>query len=156
MRRKDREVSSDLAYQWLCECEYATMRLVSPGNTPYAVPVSPAVVGKDVYIHCALEGTKLDILRQNPQVVLSCVGQTQLQPEEYTTAFASAVAFGRAQIVTDETEKIEALRAICLKYAPSHMDKFDEAIKRSLHRTGIIKITLERLYGKQKPLKPAK
>ena len=116
MRRKDREVSYELAYQWLCECEYATMSMVAPDNTPYAVPVSPAVVENAVYIHCALEGTKLDILRQNPQVVLSCVGQTQLQPEEYTTAFASAIAFGHAQIITDEKEKIEALRAICLKY----------------------------------------
>ena len=70
--------------------------MASPDGEPYAVPVSPAIVGNCAYIHGTLQGTKMDILRKNPRVVLSCVGQTQLIPLEYTTAYACAIAFGTA------------------------------------------------------------
>ena len=44
--------------------------------------------------------------------------------------------------MTDKDEKIEALRAICLRFLPKHMDAFDDAIARSLERTAVVKITL--------------
>ena len=47
-----------------------------------------------------------------------------------------------SEIVTDKDEKIEALRAICLRFLPKHMDAFDDAIARSLERTAVVKITL--------------
>ena len=47
-----------------------------------------------------------------------------------------------SEIVTDKDEKIEALRAICLRFLPHHMDAFDDAISRSLERTAVVKITL--------------
>ncbi|MGN1157210.1 MAG: pyridoxamine 5'-phosphate oxidase family protein [Agathobacter sp.] len=33
--------------------------------------------------------------------------------------FKSAIVFGRAEIVTDDTEKRKALRAICQRFLPS-------------------------------------
>ena len=45
-------------------------------------------------------------------------------------------------MVTDRDEKIEALRAICQRFLPKHMDAFDDAIARSLERTAVVKITL--------------
>ena len=43
---------------------------------------------------------------------------------------------------TDKAEKIEALRIICQRFLPQHMDAFDDAIQRSLERTAVVKITL--------------
>lgn len=40
----------------------------------------------------------------------------------FTLEFKSAMAQGIAEIVTDETEKITALRAICERFLPKHMD----------------------------------
>ena len=61
------------------------------------------------------------------------------------------MAVGKAEIVTDRDEKIEALRAICLRFLPKHMDAFDNAIARSLERTAVVKITLtEPPTGKRK------
>ena len=59
-----------------------------------------------------------------------------------TLQYRTAIAFGRATLVTDEQEKIEALRAISERFLPRHMDAFDEAIRRSLHRTAVVRITL--------------
>ena len=54
-------------------------------------------------------------------------------------------------MVEDEAEKIEALRAICRRFLPHHMEAFGEAIKRSLFRTAIVRIRLkEPPVGKRK------
>jgi hypothetical protein len=61
------------------------------------------------------------------------------------------MAVGKAEMVTDRDEKIEALRAICERFLPDHMDAFDDAIKRSIERTAVVKITLtEPPTGKRK------
>ena len=61
------------------------------------------------------------------------------------------MAIGKAEIVTDRDEKIDALRAICKRFLPNHMDAFDDAITRSLERTAVVKITLtEPPTGKRK------
>ena len=62
-----------------------------------------------------------------------------------------AMAVGIAKVVTDKKEKIEALRIICQRFLPQHMDAFDAAIERSLERTAVVKITLtEPPTGKRK------
>ena len=55
--------------------------------------------------------------------------------------------------VLDREEKIRALRALCEKLTPSHMtgDNFDRAMERSLARTGVWKIRICSLTGKEKP-----
>ncbi|MBO4871596.1 MAG: pyridoxamine 5'-phosphate oxidase family protein, partial [Muribaculaceae bacterium] len=46
---------------------------------------------------------------------------------------------------------IEAMRAICERFLPNHMDSFDAAIERSLERTAVVRITLtEPPTGKRK------
>lgn len=43
------------------------------------------------------------------------------------------------------------MRAICERFLPQHMQAFDSAIDRSLHRTAVVKITLsEPPTGKRK------
>lgn len=51
-------------------------------------------------------------------------------------------SFGIAKLVSDEQEKITALRAICQRFLSKHMDAFDEAVQRSLHRTAVVRIRL--------------
>ena len=69
----------------------------------------------------------------------------------FTLQYRSAIAFGKAERVTDTEEKIEALRVISQRFLPKHMDAFDEAVQRSLYRTEVVRITLLSLpTGKRK------
>lgn len=52
------------------------------------------------------------------------------------------MAFGKAEVVTDLEEKVQALRAISQRFLPQHMDAFEDAVHRSLHRTTVVRITL--------------
>jgi len=101
---------------------------------------------KTFYFHCALEGEKLDCIAYNPVVFLSAVTRCSptFDPEvgNFTLQYRSATAVGVAELVTEREEKISALRVICQRFLPHHMDAFDDAIARSLERTAVVRITL--------------
>lgn len=156
MRKKSREMDAQWALEVMRKAPYITVSFTRADGTAYAVPLSLACTDdRTWYFHCALEGDKLDAIAAHPQVCLSAVTKCAptVGPKDgsFTLQYRSAIAFGTAELVTDDTEKIRALRAISERFLPQHMDAFDDAIARSLHRTAVVRITLDELpTGKRK------
>ena len=156
MRKASREMPADWALEIMHKAPYITVSFTRPDGTAYGVPLSLASTNGEVwYFHCALEGEKLDAIAAHPEVCLSAVTKCAptIGPKDgsFTLQYRSAIAFGRAELVIDETEKIEALRTISQRFLPQHMDAFDDAICRSLHRTAVVRITLTSVpTGKRK------
>ncbi len=148
MRRKDREKSKEFAMEIVSKCEYATLSMVDLNGNPYCIPITIANDDNYIYFHSAMDGTKVDILKKNPQVCVSCVGETERQQDKFTTLFESAIVKGVASEVLDDAEKIHALRMLCSRHTPSNMPNFDKAIERSLSRTAIFKISIDEIAGK--------
>lgn len=157
MRKATRRKDAEWALRVFDRAPYVTVSMTRPDGTPYALPLS--LVRRDAetfYFHCAAEGEKLDCLRHSPVVSLSAVSRCTPKFERdklnFTEYYDSAVALGRAEEVTDDAEKREALRLLCQRFLPKGMAHFDAAIARSLHRTTVIRITLtEPPRGKSKP-----
>lgn len=157
MRRKVHQKAAQWALEVFDKAPYITLSMTRPDGTPYAVPLN--IVRKNdtiFYFHCAFEGEKIECLKHNPIVSLLAVSKCTPKYEEekniFTEYFNSAIALGKAVEVEDYAEKIEALRLICEKFLPKHMEHFDQAIVRSLDRTNVIRITLtEPPIGKSKP-----
>ncbi len=147
MRKKSREMDASWALEVMDKAPYITVSMSDADGMPYGIPLSLARTDeKTFYFHCAMEGKKLDILSMNPQVCLSAVSKCKptVGPKDgsFTLEYHSAIAYGHAEIVTDDAEKREALRAICKRFLPSHMVAFDAALLRSMARTAVIRITL--------------
>ena len=68
------------------------------------------------------------------------------------TIYDELKARGLIAQVTDEEEKILALRALCQKLTPQAMDgdKFQNAVSRSLSATGVWRVDMEEISGKEK------
>lgn len=156
MRKKSREMDSEWATEVMRKAPYITVSFVSADGLPYSVPLSLASAdGVNWYFHCATEGEKLDCIRRTPQVCLSavtrCVPTVGPKDGSYTLQYRSAIARGEATEVEDKHEKIDALRIICERFLPQHMDAFDASIARSLDHTAVVRITLtEPPSGKRK------
>ena len=120
MRRNDRATTTEKAWEILENAEYMTLSMMGAEGVPYGVTLSFARVENALYFHCANEGYKLDSLRKNPAVCVNAVRQQRTKAEEFTVAFESAVAFGTACEVTEQSEKEQGLLAICKKYAPEN------------------------------------
>lgn len=147
MRKASRQKSADWALEVFDKAPFVTVSMTRPDGTPYGVPLS--LVRRDgmtFYFHCASEGEKLDCIQENPVVSLSAVSKCTPKFEEdklnFTEHYHSAIAVGRAEIVTDSIEKTEALRLLCMRFLPNYMEHFEAAVNRSLSRTTIVKITL--------------
>lgn len=156
MRRESRAMDSQWALEEMRKAPYITVSFIDENGKPYGLPLSLAS-GDDVnwYFHGALEGKKLEAIKAHPEVCLSavtrCVPTVGPKDGSFTLQYKSAIAFGKAEIVTDEAEKIRGLRLICERFLPKHMDAFDQNIARSLSRTGVVRITLsEPPTGKRK------
>lgn len=147
MRKESREMDSKWALEIMRKAPYITVSFTRADGTAYGVPLSLACTSDDLwYFHCAPEGDKLEAIAAHPEVCLSAVTKCQptVGPKDgsFTLQYRSAIAFGKAEIVTDTEEKIQALRAISQRFLPQHMDAFEEAVRRSLHRTAVVRITL--------------
>ena len=148
IRRKDRALSEAEALGLLQEAEWGVLATVDEAGWPYAVPVNHAVVEGALIIHSATMGHKLDNLAFNSKVSYCVVTVAETLPLELSTRYASAIVFGRAELLTDGCAKREALRALGLRFAKEHPDLVDREIEKDLFRTTVVRVHLERITGK--------
>lgn len=149
MRRKDRRMPETEAMELLKNCEYAVLATIDARDgSPYCVPVSLVFSGGYLYFHCAMQGRKIDNIQNDARVCLTCVGSTELLPQEFSTKYESVVVCGKAEFLTDRDDKIEALRKLCEKYASPNMRGFDGELAKSLSRTAVCRIRIEEISGK--------
>ena len=147
MRKASREMPAEWVLEVLKRAPFITVSFTRADGTAYGLPMSMACTDdRTWYFHCALEGEKLDAIRAHPEVCLSAVTKCQptVGPKDgsFTLQYQSAVAFGRAELVTSDEEKILGLRAISQRFLPQHMGAFDASIARSQSRTAVVRITL--------------
>ena len=151
MRRKDREVSAEKAWEIVERCSYGVLAMTKPDGTPYDVPVNFAREGNCLYIHCAQAGEKTDCLHHQPQVCVTCVeGGAWVDQPALTTRYASAVMLGRAEELTDEADKVKALRLLCMRLAPEHPRSHGD-FSECRGKTAVWRITVEQITGKANP-----
>ena len=157
MRRNDRAQNRDFSLSLIDHCTHGIMAVSTGEATPYCLPLSFVRTGDDLYFHCAQEGRKVELLRRFPRVCVTFVGDDRpafVAPAMYTTYFQSALVTGTASEVTRPDEKTEALRALCQKVTPEHMDGFEAALQSSLAVTAVWKIHMEEISAKAKLEKP--
>ena len=153
MRRDDRAQDRDFSLALIDRCTHGVMALSTGEPLPYCLPLSFVRIGEDLLFHCAREGRKVDLLRRSPQVCVTFVGDDRpafVAPAMYTTYFQSVLVTGTASEVTDPSEKVQALRALCQKVTPNHMEGFEAAMEQSLNVTAVWKVRMEELSGKAK------
>ena len=148
VRRKDREINREEALAVVDKCAYSTMATVSSDGTPYCIPLSMVREGEWLYFHCATEGHKIDNLRHQSRVCISCVGNVKPFPGAFSLEYESAVINGNASEVTGQEEKLNALKLISQRYTPDHMPAFDEYVEKMIDKTMVWKIHIDEINGK--------
>ena len=156
MRRSDRSQPLEFSLELIDRCTHGIVAFSTGSSAPYCVPLSLIRVDNALYFHCAKEGKKLELLRQDNRVCVTFVGNDEpafvADKHYYTTYFESVIVTGRAHEVTSLDEKILALRHLCQNRTPDGMtgDHFDLAISASLSRVSVWRIDMEEITGKAK------
>src|ERR1035438_6991655 len=68
IRRRDRALTEEQAREILAGAERGVLATLGADGWPYAIPVNHALSGSVLYIHCAVEGHKLENIAHEERV----------------------------------------------------------------------------------------
>lgn len=148
MRRKNQQLPDAAALEMLTTCTCGVLAVSGDEGYPYAVPLSFVYHAGCLYFHCALQGHKLDGIRRDERVSFCVIERDQVVPETFSTHYRSAVAFGRARVLTGDSERRRALELLAEKYSPGFIAAGQREIESSWNRVCVVEVKIEHLTAK--------
>ena len=149
MRRNRQQLSKDECESILGRCTSGVLALTGDGGYPYAVPLSYVYAYGAIIFHSAVQGHKVNAIRQDNRCSFCVIEQDDIRPAEFTTYFRSVIAFGRIHILEDTDEKVQALRQLGRRYSPNDEPGLQHEIDKSLDRVLLLRLEIDHLSGKQ-------
>lgn len=116
---------------------------------PYAVPLSYIYHDGKIFFHSAKEGHKLDAIQKTEKVSFTVIGQDEVIAEQFTTYFRSVVIFGKARVLDDHDEKLDALKALSRKYSPNLETQMEKEIESAFKHLAIVVVDIDHMSGKE-------
>ena len=144
MRRKDREITDpSVMHEILQEADVVSVAF-NTGEFPYVLPFNFVLYGDSIFIHCAPEGRKLDLIGRDPRVGFCAA--VDIRVENTTTRYRSVCGTGIAAPVDDDNLKVETLKALAAKYKAPCVFPIPE---RTLAATRVVRVRIESVSGKR-------
>lgn len=149
MRKADREITDPAELeQWLKQASVVHLGLWD-GEQVYVVPLNYGYRDHALYLHSALEGRKIDILKANPRVCFSITVDQQVVVGEqacgWSTRFCSLFGYGSASFLEGREAKLEGLNALMAQFT-DEPPQYDEG---ALAKTAVIRVEITELTGKR-------
>lgn len=149
MRRKDQEITDKSEIDAIINDSTVCRIGLSDGGQPYIVPMCFGYDGKDLYVHSAKAGMKIDILKKNDRVCFEFDSYGKLEESDkacnWGIEYKSVIGFGRASFVEDDESKTKALDTIMGQYTDRHFEFPPPMLKA----VAVIKVEIESVTGKK-------
>jgi nitroimidazol reductase NimA-like FMN-containing flavoprotein (pyridoxamine 5'-phosphate oxidase superfamily) len=153
--RREREVTDPVRIREILDKSMVVHVAMVDGDEPYVVPMNYGYTMENgkltVYLHGALWGRKLDIIRVNPKVFFSLECDVVPFPGDiacrYGTTYASVMGRGIAEILTDVEEKKKGL-SVLMKTQTGKDFTFDD---KMVSIVSVIKIDVAEYTAKERP-----
>ena len=156
MRRKDREVTDPQEIARIVDTAKILHLGLFDEGYPYVVPLHYGYEWCDgrlfLYLHCAREGHKLDLIACNPHVTAEIECDVELVSGgdvacSYGSTYASVIARGSAALVDDPQEKARALQ-LFMQHQTGRTFAFNE---RMTSAVAVVRISVDNLTAKSRP-----
>lgn len=150
LRRKKQMISQAECIEILERGHTGVLAVLGDDDYPYAVPLNYVYHEGKLYFHSAKSGHKLEAIAKHDKASFCVIDEDVLMPQEFTTYFRSVIAFGRMQMVEDDSKRQEALEALCHRLSPFESEaSVQEAIEKGKAFTAILALEIEHLSGKE-------
>jgi nitroimidazol reductase NimA-like FMN-containing flavoprotein (pyridoxamine 5'-phosphate oxidase superfamily) len=154
LRRAEKEITDKAEVEAvLTEAEVGRLGTSVDGR-PYVVPLNFAYEEGKIFFHGAGEGKKLRDIAENPRVCFE-VDTAEVMPAEgpcdYSYRYRSVIATGRARMLTDISERADALRTIVEKYVEGKGAEITLERMERFATLAVVEIEIEEMTGKQSP-----
>jgi len=149
MMRHDKEITDKRVMETIIRQATVCRLGMSYDSIPYVIPLCFGYKDSIVYLHSALKGKRIDILRENPNICVEFDINAELitkqTPCRWGMKFQSVIGFGKACLVEGIDEKKDALDIIMRHYGGRIHDVDDKA----LGATSVIRVEIHTMTGKQ-------
>ena len=149
MRRKRQLLAEAETIQIFERGTSGVLALSGDEGYPYAVPLSYVYSDGRIIFHGAKSGHKIDAIRGCEKASFCVIDRDQVVPEEYTTWFRSAIAFGRVRIIDQDAEKRAAIELLSEKYSPDDPEGRRAEIEREYKILCMFELRIEHMTGKE-------
>lgn len=151
MRRSDREINERSEIDAIIR-RHSVLYLAlwdAAALTPYVIPMTYGYDGECLYMHAALEGRKLDLMRQNPQVAFAIEAEYEVKPGTVACGwdfmYESVVGTAEADLLQTPEDKTHALDVLM-----SHFDSEPQTYPaEALAKTVAIRLRITSVTGKR-------
>ena len=132
------------------EAEVCSVAMVN-GDSPYILPFNFAYKDQTIYLHCDVEGFKLDILRKNPSVCINFNTGNELFYRHkqvgcsWGMKYKSVNAYGSIVFVEDYDIKYSVMKLFMQKYAGEDYEFSEPSIKNVV----ILRLEVKEFTGKK-------
>lgn len=148
MRRSERAITDPAELESILREALVCRMGLCDGEVPYVVPMNYGYRDGSVFLHSAIEGRKIELLRKNPNVCLEFEKDVELVPAEEACSFSmkyrSVIASGKAVFLEGAEEKAHGLNAIMAQYTGKDFDFPPQALERIV----VIRVDLDECTGK--------
>ena len=157
MTKRERQVTDEKQILQILDTAKVLHLGLAVNNEPYVVPMNYGYTMENghltVYMHSALKGKKLDMIRENSNVFfeidcdLEPFGEGDI-PCQYGMVYSSVMGKGKAIIVEDVEEKIHAMKVLM----KTQTEKDFEFNDRLVSIVSVIRIDVTEYTAKHRPL----
>ena len=156
MRKKKQEIIGREEIDEIINSAEVCRLAMCRGSIPYVIPMNFGYDNGCLYFHCASNGLKIDILRENPNFCFEFESDVNLitneTPCDWSQFYRSVIGWGQASFLSTHEEKLEALLILMNQY-----EKRDWKIPDSKVDTiTIFKVVIDKITGKKDGNEPNK
>ncbi len=148
IRLKDRVVSDEKTIDIIKKGSFGVLSTIGEDGYPYGVPLNYTYFDNCICFHCAQKGHKLENIDFNTKVSFCVVIKSDVLANEFDTDYESAIAFGKASVITDDSEKKDIMLSVLNKYSAEFLKAGNNYMKKYWDETKVVKIKIEHLSGK--------
>ena len=150
MRKSNQEIIDPVEIEEILKNGRVCRLAMCKNNSPYIVPLNYGYDNGYLYFHCAEEGLKIEILKENPHVCFEIETDLHLksndEPCTWSQYYKSIIGFGRAHFLKYREEKLKALLILMNHYRAQDWKIPDVKIDG----VTIIEVKIDSITGKKK------
>ncbi len=153
MRQSKKEIrNKEIVIDLLTTSHVGRLGTVAGNGYPMVKPLNFVFHEGKIYFHTAKEGEKIDDIRRDSRVCFEvdlpiALVKSAGSPCRAEYLYRSVIIRGRARVVDEPGERLDALKRLMRKYQPE--GGYGEFSEEKLKITGIVRIDIEEMTGKE-------
>ena len=115
---------------------------------PYTIPMNFLYNDNRIYFHSALQGHKIDAIKQSPKACFTVINEPVQQENDWWYHVSSVVCFGQVSIIENQEERMEILKSLGQKYFPEGYD-MEKDLRMNAPRAAVLCLSIDHMTGKR-------